>query len=276
MAEALFGLLNPGGKLPISLPSQEGQLPVYYNALMPRANYVDWPAAPPYPFGHGLSYTTFDYGELRITPEAIALEESARVSVTVRNTGAMAGDEVVQLYVTDDIASVVRPGRELKGFARVHLEPGRAWEVTFTLDRDDLACVGLDMHCRVEPGTFTLGVGGSLEGARTGTLPRGVANALGAAELVPAARGRCYGNGADSDVHGEGAGRIEAAGGLGSRFRRSAEEFCQVVAAIGDGPTKRSPPVIIRAFPRRRPTARSRRATSVCPRMAARWSAVRP
>ncbi len=83
----------------------------------------------------GLSYTTFDYEELRITPEVIAPEESAQVSVTVRNTGPMAGDEVVQLYVTDDIASVVRPGRELKGFARVHLEPGEAREVTFTLDR---------------------------------------------------------------------------------------------------------------------------------------------
>ena len=170
VAEALFGILNPGGKLSISIPSHEGQLPVYYNATMPRGNYVDWPAAPHYSFGYGLSYTTFRCEDLRVTPEVISPEGVAQVSVTVTNTGAVAGEEVVQLYVTDDVASAVRPLRALQGFARVRLEPGESREVTFPLDRDALACFDAKMEHRVEPGTFTLHVGGSPTALLTGTL----------------------------------------------------------------------------------------------------------
>jgi beta-glucosidase len=188
LADVLFGDVNPGGKLPVTLPRTVGQVPVYYahkNTGRPPAEqerytskYIDVPWTPLYPFGHGLSYTTFAYTAPRLggaQPRpadslAVAVElrptDSLVVSVDVSNTGARAGDEVVQLYLRDDAASVTRPVRMLRGFERVTLRPGERRTVTFTLRPTDLALYDLHMRRVVEPGTFTVWVGGSSEGGQ--------------------------------------------------------------------------------------------------------------
>ena len=117
--------------------------------------------SPLYPFGWGLSYTTFAYRSVRLEPATIAVGESTEVLVEVSNTGAVAGDEVVQLYLRDDLCSVVRPERELKGFRRVPLQPGATQTVRLSLGPDQLCCYGADERWVVEPGTFTVMVGGS-------------------------------------------------------------------------------------------------------------------
>jgi beta-glucosidase len=171
VADVLFGDVNPSGRLPVSFPRTVGQVPVYYSHMNTgrpsseteryTSKYIDVHWTPLYPFGHGLSYTTFEYGEPTLSTTRIAPTDSLTVTVTVRNTGARAGAEVVQLYVRDDVASVTRPVKALRAFERIVLEPGEARTVTFRLGPDDLAFYNHEMQRVVEPGTFTVWVGTS-------------------------------------------------------------------------------------------------------------------
>lgn len=161
IADVLFGDYNPGGRLPFTWPRHEGQLPLYYN-LKPSGrgyDYVDTPGRPLFPFGHGLSYTKFEYRsiEVRIGEG----ERRVEVSVKLKNVGDREGDEVVQLYVRDAVSSVARPLRELRGFKRVTLKPGEEAEVKFELTPDDLAMYDRRMRRVVEPGEFVVMVGSS-------------------------------------------------------------------------------------------------------------------
>ena len=175
IADALFGVVNPGGKLPVTLPRSTGQVPIYYNSKntsrppvrdddgRPSAwctGYVDERLDPLLPFGFGLSYTTFAYRELAIDRGEIPLGGRATVSVTVANTGERPGDEVVQLYLRDRACTLSRPVRELKAFARVTLAPGETRRVGFSLGDAELGYVGSDGRTVVEPGDFTIWVGG--------------------------------------------------------------------------------------------------------------------
>jgi beta-glucosidase len=160
VADVLLGNVNPGGKLPVSIARHVGQLPIYYNRKpTARRGYLFDTTAPLFPFGYGLSYTGFAISEPRLDRATIGMGESVRVSVEVTNTGRRAGDEVVQLYVRDDEASVTRPVLELKRFQRVTLQPGQRRMVTFELKPDDLALWNLQMKRVVEPGTFTISTG---------------------------------------------------------------------------------------------------------------------
>ena len=160
VADVLFGIVNPGGKLPVSFARSVGQLPLYYNRKpTSRRGYLFDSTAPLYPFGFGLSYTTFDVSAPRFGRDSIRLGDNVQVSVDVANTGRRAGDEVVQLYVRDDEASITRPLIELKRFQRVTLQPGERRTVTFELKPDDLALWNMDMKRVVEPGTFTISAG---------------------------------------------------------------------------------------------------------------------
>ena len=154
IAEVLFGDYNPAGRLPVSMPRHVGQLPVYYNKPAPASHdYVEMSAKPLYPFGYGLSYTTFEYSDLTVT----GLDATFKVT----NTGVRKGDEVVQLYLHQDQPSVVQPERQLKAFKRITLEPGETRTVTLHLDYDDLAIVDADMQRTVEPGTYHVLIGSS-------------------------------------------------------------------------------------------------------------------
>lgn len=170
-ADLLFGRANPGGKLPVSFARHVGQLPVFYNAKpTARRGYLDSPTVPLYPFGFGLSYTTFDISGPRLARPRIRVGESLAVEVSVTNTGPCSGDEVVQLYVRDDISSVTRPVLELKCFKRVTLAPGASTTVRFTLTPVDLAFHNTAMRRVVEPGTFTISVGPSSVALKSATL----------------------------------------------------------------------------------------------------------
>ena len=166
IAEVLFGDCNPGGKLPFTWPRHAGQLPLYYN-YKPSGrgyDYVDMSGKPLFPFGHGLSYTEFRYSDLKIeVDEGVGM---ITISVNVENVGAREGDEVVQLYIRDVVASVARPLKELKGFKRITLRPGERKEVTFSLTLDDLAFYDINMRRVVEPGVFEVMVGSSSEDIR--------------------------------------------------------------------------------------------------------------
>jgi beta-glucosidase len=180
VADVLFGDVNPGGKLPVSFPYATGQEPLYYNARNTgrpatthyqdrppittgkyTSKYIDVPTTALFPFGHGLSYTTFDFANLRLNTNRIGPDDMLAVSVEVTNTGDRAGDEVVQLYVQDEVASVTRPFRELKGFERVTLQPGETRTVTFRLGSGALRFWGPDDDWIVEPGFYTVYVGRS-------------------------------------------------------------------------------------------------------------------
>lgn len=162
IADILFGDSNPSGRLPISFPKASGQVPVYYNRKSTSfSEYVSCDAEPLFPFGHGLSYTTFAYRDLRISPEKVRGLEGVRVQCTVENTGEREGEEVVQLYIQDRVASCVRPRQELKGFVKVRLAPGEKKTVTFTLFPEQLAFYDAHMRFVVEPGIFEVMVGAS-------------------------------------------------------------------------------------------------------------------
>ncbi|HKQ54222.1 MAG TPA: glycoside hydrolase family 3 N-terminal domain-containing protein [Pyrinomonadaceae bacterium] len=162
VADVLFGDYNPGGKLPVSFPRSVGQLPIYYNYKpTARRGYLFTNKEPLFPFGFGLSYTTFEYSNLTITPARIGPGGSSQVSVVVRNTGGRAGDEVVQLYIRDLVSSVTRPVKELKDFRRITLAPGESKTVTFQLPPDKLSFLDLNMQRTVEPGQFDIMVGTS-------------------------------------------------------------------------------------------------------------------
>jgi beta-glucosidase len=167
VADVLFGDHNPGGRLPISFPRSVGQIPVNYNRKPSSfGDYVSLGSKPLFPFGHGLSYTVFEYGSLTIAPEMVPTAGKVAVSCEIGNAGDRRGDEVVQLYVNDDVASVSRPAMELKGFKRVGLEPGEKKRVTFVLSMDQLAFYDRHMRLVVEPGTFRVSVGSSSEDIR--------------------------------------------------------------------------------------------------------------
>jgi beta-glucosidase len=160
VADIIFGKYNPSGKLTTSWPRFVGQVPVYYNhrnSGRPRHNrYVDLTAEPLYPFGYGLSFTTFDYSNLKLSASTIKDFKSVVVSTDVTNTGSTAGYEVVQLYIQDVAASVTRPVKELRGFQKVWLEAGQKKTVTFTLTPNELAILDANMKTVVEPGKFNL------------------------------------------------------------------------------------------------------------------------
>ena len=168
VADVLFGDANPAGRLPLTFPMAEGQLPLSYNHKPTGRgdDYVDLTGMPLFPFGFGLSYTTFEYSNLRIEPAAIDATGTAMVRCTVRNTGSRAGDEVVQLYVRDLLASVARPILELKGFQRLSLDRGGAREVTFMLGPEELRMLDRERKWIVEPGAFRIMVGASSKDIR--------------------------------------------------------------------------------------------------------------
>ncbi|MDH5833847.1 beta-glucosidase BglX [Luteimonas kalidii] len=181
IVDVLFGDVNPSGKLPVTVPRNVGQVPIYHahrNTGRPPAKdnkytskYIDVPWTPLYPFGHGLSYTTFRHDAPRVARATLAVGDLAQeVSVRVTNTGARAGTEVVQLYLRDDVASVTRPVRELRGFQRVDLQPGESKEVRFTLGEDDLALYDARMRRVVEPGSFTVFTGGDSLASQSATF----------------------------------------------------------------------------------------------------------
>jgi beta-glucosidase len=160
VADAIFGKVNPSGKLPVTIARSVGQLPVFYNHKpTSRRGYLFDTTQPLYPFGYGLSYTTFDVSTPRLVTPSVAAGQPARVEVDVTNTGKRPGDEVVQLYVRDDEASVTRPVIELKRFQRVTLAPGERRTLSFDLEPADLALWNPDMKHVVEPGTFTISAG---------------------------------------------------------------------------------------------------------------------
>ena len=168
VADVLFGDANPSGRLPITFPISEGQLPLSYNHKPTGRgdDYVDLTGMALFPFGFGLSYTTFAYSNLRLEPTVIAPDGSVTVRCTVTNTGTRAGDEVVQLYVRDMLASMARPVMELKGFRRVRLEPGASADVTFTVGPAELRMLDRDMKWIVEPGAFRIMIGASSKDIR--------------------------------------------------------------------------------------------------------------
>jgi beta-glucosidase len=172
VAEALFGQINPGGRLPISFPRTVGQVPVFYGhrpssgRSYPYNDYVDESAKPWFAFGHGLSYTRFDYDDLQVTPSQVPPQGEVTISLNVRNTGERAGDEVVQLYLHDVLASVTRPVKELKGFRRVRLEAGQSSRVTFTLNAGLMGFYDLWRRYGVEPGVIEVMVGSASDDIR--------------------------------------------------------------------------------------------------------------
>ena len=171
MADILFGSVNPGGKLPISFAHSAGALPVYYNAKpSARREYVFEEVKPLLPFGFGLSYTTFDIGAPELSNDSMPADGTVDVSVDVTNTGKVAGDEVVQLYVRDRVSSVTRPLRELRGFRRVSLQPGECSTITFAITPPSLWFFDKDMVRRVEPGEFEIMVGNSSDNTQSVTL----------------------------------------------------------------------------------------------------------
>jgi beta-glucosidase len=172
IADVLFGNVNPSGKLTATFPQNVGQVPIYYshkNTGRPleegkwfskfRSNYLDVSNEPLYPFGYGLSYTTFTYGDIKLSASDFKAGESITAKVTVTNTGKYEGKEVVQLYTRDMVGSITRPVKELKGFQKISLKPGESKEVTFTISADDLKFFNANLQYVAEPGDFKLFIG---------------------------------------------------------------------------------------------------------------------
>jgi beta-glucosidase len=163
IADVLFGDENPGGKLPITFPRSVGQVPLYYE-LEPSGrgyDYTDMSGKPLYPFGYGLSYTTFEYRNLRITPSIMKEVDTVSIGLDVRNTGARRGEEIVQCYLHDSARSVIRPLKELKAFRRIMLDAGELKSVTFKLSKKDLEFYDHEMRPVVEPGLTRVMIGSS-------------------------------------------------------------------------------------------------------------------
>ncbi len=171
LANILLGDANPGGKLPVTIPRSVGQLPMFYNQkVTAHRGYVFSSKEPLFPFGYGLSYTSFTIGAPQLSTPQVKAGQSVTVSVEVRNTGTRAGDEVVQLYVHETVASVTQPVKQLKGFRRVTLAAGQATTVRFTLDRTAFDLWDEHMKRVIEPGTFEIMVGGSSVALKTAKL----------------------------------------------------------------------------------------------------------
>jgi len=197
LAELLFGVRSPSGRLPVTFPRMVGQVPIYYNhkntgkpptpdtvahiddidPMAPQLSlgmtsfHLDAGYLPLFPFGHGLSYSSFEYSDIAVSPAELALGDTVTVAATLTNTGGVTADEVAQLYVRDLVGNVTRPVRELKGFRRIRLRPGEAARVEFTLHTDELAFYGRDMRLMTEPGDFQVWIGGSAQ-AELGTAFR--------------------------------------------------------------------------------------------------------
>lgn len=186
VADVLFGHFNPGGKLPVSIPYDVGQVPVYYNHKASggrthwQTNYIDMTVEPLYAFGHGLSYTEFEYRNLSIEATEATATETVQISIDVQNVGEYEGDEVVQLYLRDPIASVTRPVKELKGFKRIALSPKETKTVTFHLPVSHLGFYNRDMEFVVEPGTIEVMLGSSSKDIRQ----QGTFEIVGSIEVV--------------------------------------------------------------------------------------------
>ncbi|HEY5745940.1 MAG TPA: glycoside hydrolase family 3 N-terminal domain-containing protein [Chryseolinea sp.] len=171
VADVLFGEYNPSGKLPVTFPRSVGQIPIFYNMkntgrpMDPNnkysSKYLDESNAPLFPFGFGLSYTTFEYGDVQLNKQEITQQEGITVTCKVKNTGKREGEEVVQLYIRDLVGSVTRPVKELKGFKKVMLQPGESKEISFTLTQSDLSFYRRDMSFGTEPGKYDVFVGGN-------------------------------------------------------------------------------------------------------------------
>jgi len=178
IADVLFGDYNPSGKLPMTFPRTEGQIPIYYNHMntgRPAKNeddknyvsaYIDLQNSPKFAFGHGLSYTTFVYSDLKLSTKTISKKDKLTVSFTLKNTGSRAGEEVVQLYLRDKVASIVRPVKELKDFQKIKLAPGESKTITFTLDNEKLAFYHENLEFASEAGEFELFVAASSDDVR--------------------------------------------------------------------------------------------------------------
>ena len=172
IADVVFGKVNPSGKLPVTFPMHAGQIPIYYNHKNTgrplqkdawftkyRSNYLDVPNDPLYPFGFGLSYTSFTYSDLKLSTSELMPGGKLQVSVTVKNTGSYDGSEVVQLYIRDKVGSITRPVKELKGFEKVFLKKGESRTILFTLTENDLAFYNSDLEFKAEPGEFSVFTG---------------------------------------------------------------------------------------------------------------------
>jgi beta-glucosidase len=182
LADVLFGDYNPSGKLTATFPRNVGQVPVYYamrNTGRPqegeiftkfKSNYLDVENSPLFPFGYGLSYTKFEYADLALSKQTISVKEEIEVSVDVTNSGNFDGEEVVQLYVRDEVASVTRPLRELKGFKKVFLKKGETQKIVFNLSEKELGFWHNDLKFYAEPGTFSVFVGGDSNAALSGVF----------------------------------------------------------------------------------------------------------
>ena len=176
VADVLLGAYNPGGKLPVSVAHNAGQIPIFYNHPNGSAwhqqesigfvNYVDLPHTPRYCFGHGLSYTRFSYGDLEINKAEVEPDGEVKIRCTVENAGDRAGDEVVQIYLRDRFASMTRPVKELAGFCRIHIEPKEKIRVTFTVKADQTAFLDREMRWKVERGDIDVEIGSSSEDIR--------------------------------------------------------------------------------------------------------------
>ncbi len=173
IADVLFGDYNPSAKLPMSFPREEGQIPIYYNHFntgRPAPNetatnyvsaYIDLKNSPKFPFGYGLSYTTFNYSDLQLSKKVMKKNETITVSFTLTNTGKFDGEEVVQLYLKDQVGSVVRPVKELRDFQKVFLKAGASQKITFTIDKEKLAFYNAKLEWAPEPGAFEVQLGAS-------------------------------------------------------------------------------------------------------------------
>ncbi len=172
ISDVLFGDVNPSGKLTMTFPQNVGQVPMFYNHKNTgrplaegkwfekfRSNYLDVSNDPQYPFGYGLSYTAFRYGDIKLSKTSFSAGEAITAKVTVSNTGAVEGKEVVQLYIRDMVGSITRPVKELKGFQKISLRPGESREVSFTITEEDLKFYNSDLKFVAEPGEFKLFIG---------------------------------------------------------------------------------------------------------------------
>jgi beta-glucosidase len=181
IADVLTGDYNPSGKLTMSFPAHQGQIPVYYNHMHTGrpvteqnnnskfiSKYLDGPNEPLYPFGFGLSYAKFQYADLRLDRESIIGDEQLNVTITVTNVGEVAGEDIVQLYIQDCHGSIVRPVKELKGFSKQRLQPGESREVIFQISEKDLSFWSPSNGYAAEPGAFLVFAGSNSRDVLTG------------------------------------------------------------------------------------------------------------
>ena len=171
IADVLFGDYNPAGRLPVTFPISVGQVPLAYNHKPTGRgdDYYDLSGLPLFPFGFGLSYTKFEYSNLQISSNNITASDSVTVSFDLKNTGSLPGEEVTQLYIRDELASLARPVLELKGFQRVYLEAGKSRQVTFKIGREALSMLDINLKKIVEPGEFRIMIGASSRDIRLKT-----------------------------------------------------------------------------------------------------------